>query len=104
MITGKKILITGGAGFIGSNLCDYFIERKNTIICLDNLSTGKLSNIEHLHTVYTHRRTILNAPSSSEDACAGLPVRVRRGGSCVELDGLVFLVTFLTKKKVTRNN
>ena len=48
MITGKKILITGGAGFIGSNLCDYFIERKNTIICLDNLSTGKLSNIEHL--------------------------------------------------------
>lgn len=48
MITGKKILITGGAGFIGSNLCDYFIERKNHIICLDNLSTGKLSNIEHL--------------------------------------------------------
>lgn len=48
MITGKKILITGGAGFIGSNLCDYFLERKNKIICLDNLSTGKLSNIEHL--------------------------------------------------------
>lgn len=48
MISNKKILITGGAGFIGSNLCDYFIERKNTIICLDNLSTGKLSNIEHL--------------------------------------------------------
>jgi UDP-N-acetylglucosamine 4-epimerase len=48
MITGKKILITGGAGFIGSNLCDYFLERKNHIICLDNLSTGKLSNIEHL--------------------------------------------------------
>ncbi len=48
MISNKKILITGGAGFIGSNLCDYFIERKNHIICLDNLSTGKLSNIEHL--------------------------------------------------------
>ena len=48
MITNKKILITGGAGFIGSNLCDYFIERNNHIICLDNLSTGKLSNIEHL--------------------------------------------------------
>jgi UDP-N-acetylglucosamine 4-epimerase len=48
MIQGKKILITGGAGFIGSNLCDYFIERNNHIICLDNLSTGKLSNIEHL--------------------------------------------------------
>lgn len=48
MISNKKILITGGAGFIGSNLCDYFLERKNKIICLDNLSTGKLSNIEHL--------------------------------------------------------
>lgn len=48
MITGKKILITGGAGFIGSNLCDHFISKNNHIICLDNLSTGKLSNIEHL--------------------------------------------------------
>ena len=48
MITNKKILITGGAGFIGSNLCDYFIAKNNFIICLDNLSTGKLSNIEHL--------------------------------------------------------
>ncbi len=47
MITGKKILITGGAGFIGSNLCDYFLEKNNHIICLDNLSTGKFSNIEH---------------------------------------------------------
>lgn len=42
-----KILITGGAGFIGSNLCDYFIEKKYSIVCLDNLSTGFVSNIEH---------------------------------------------------------
>lgn len=48
MISNKKILITGGAGFIGSNLCDHFFERNNHIVCLDNLSTGKLSNIEHL--------------------------------------------------------
>lgn len=48
MINNKKILITGGAGFIGSNLCDHFIEQENKIVCLDNLSTGKLSNIEHL--------------------------------------------------------
>lgn len=44
----KKILITGGAGFIGSNLCDYFINENYNVICLDNLSTGKEENIRHL--------------------------------------------------------
>ncbi len=48
MITNKKILITGGAGFIGSNLCDYFIEKNNHITCLDNFATGKRENIAHL--------------------------------------------------------
>lgn len=43
-----KILITGGAGFIGSNLCDYFIKKGNEVICLDNFSTGYLKNIRHL--------------------------------------------------------
>ena len=44
----ETILITGGAGFIGSNLCEYFLSRGKKIICLDNLLTGKRSNIEHL--------------------------------------------------------
>ena len=43
-----RILITGGAGFIGSHLCDYFISRKNSVICMDNLITGNVKNIEHL--------------------------------------------------------
>lgn len=43
-----KILITGGAGFIGSNLCDYFVEKGYFVVCLDNLSTGFYENIEHL--------------------------------------------------------
>jgi Nucleoside-diphosphate-sugar epimerases len=43
-----KILITGGAGFIGSNLCETLLERGNTVVCLDNFSTGKRENIEHL--------------------------------------------------------
>lgn len=43
-----KILITGGAGFIGSNLCDAFIEKGYNVVCLDNFSTGKRENIQHL--------------------------------------------------------
>lgn len=41
----SKILITGGAGFIGSNLCEYFLEKGNEVICLDNFSTGHKDNI-----------------------------------------------------------
>lgn len=43
-----KLLITGGAGFIGSNLCEYFVNKGHDVICLDNLSTGFLHNISHL--------------------------------------------------------
>lgn len=45
MITNKKVLVTGGAGFIGSNLCESLLENNNTVRCLDNLSTGKKDNI-----------------------------------------------------------
>ena len=41
----RKILITGGAGFIGSNLCEYFLLNGDEVRCLDNFSTGKKSNI-----------------------------------------------------------
>lgn len=43
-----KLLITGGAGFIGSNLCEYFVNKGYDVVCLDNLSTGFLCNVQHL--------------------------------------------------------
>ncbi|MBI5742537.1 MAG: SDR family oxidoreductase [Candidatus Niyogibacteria bacterium] len=44
----SKILVTGGAGFIGSHLCEYLLERGHEVICVDNLFTGSRRNIEHL--------------------------------------------------------
>ncbi|HHY74180.1 MAG TPA: SDR family oxidoreductase [Bacillus bacterium] len=44
----KKILVTGGAGFIGSHLCERLLNKGNEVICLDNLYTGSLKNIESL--------------------------------------------------------
>ena len=44
----KKILVTGGAGFIGSNLCERLLNEGNRVICLDNLFTGSIENIKHL--------------------------------------------------------
>lgn len=44
----KKILVTGGAGFIGSHLCEKLLGDGNEVICLDNFFTGSLRNIKHL--------------------------------------------------------
>ena len=43
-----NILVTGGAGFIGSHLCEFLLNNGNKIICLDNFFTGSLNNIKHL--------------------------------------------------------
>ncbi len=43
-----RILITGGAGFLGSHLCDRLIEQGHEVICLDNFFTGRKANIQHL--------------------------------------------------------
>jgi dTDP-glucose 4,6-dehydratase len=43
-------LVTGGAGFLGSHLCDELLARGHRVICVDNLETGSLANIEHIRT------------------------------------------------------
>jgi len=45
IITNKKVLVTGGAGFIGSNLVDRLLQQDNEVVCLDNLATGKRENL-----------------------------------------------------------
>lgn len=45
---GKKILVTGGAGFLGSHLCERLLNEGNEVVCLDNYFTGQKSNVIHL--------------------------------------------------------
>ncbi|MEZ7821375.1 MAG: GDP-mannose 4,6-dehydratase [Patescibacteria group bacterium] len=47
-IKTKNIIVAGGAGFIGSNLCEELVKRGNNVLCIDNFSTGSQKNIDHL--------------------------------------------------------
>jgi UDP-glucuronate decarboxylase len=47
-IDSKRIIVTGGAGFIGSNLCDGLISQGHEVLCVDNFFSGKKENISHL--------------------------------------------------------
>lgn len=48
MILPKRILVTGGAGFLGSHLCESLLDKGHDVVCLDNFFTGRKANIEHL--------------------------------------------------------
>ena len=45
---GKRMLVTGGAGFIGSHLCEKLLEEGHEVLCIDNFYTGRRTNIAHL--------------------------------------------------------
>lgn len=70
----KKILVTGGAGFIGSNLCEELLELGSTVICLDNFSTGSrdnLSNVIH-HSKFTLIEGDIRHLETCKTACEGV--------------------------------
>jgi dTDP-glucose 4,6-dehydratase len=61
-------LVTGGAGFLGSHLCDELLQRGNRVICVDNLETGSLANIEHIRTDdFVHLNTDIIEPYFVEE-------------------------------------
>jgi len=66
----QTVLITGGAGFLGSHLCDFLLKHGYTVICVDNLITGRLANIEHLSSNRLFKFI-------EQDVCEGLKIRGR---------------------------
>jgi UDP-N-acetylglucosamine 4-epimerase len=73
-IKNSKILVTGGAGFIGSNLCESLLELENEVVCFDNFSTGKRTNIEHLfkHPKFQLLEGDIRNLNNCKNACDGV--------------------------------
>lgn len=63
-----RVLIAGGAGFLGSHLCDFFLQKKLDVVCVDNLATGASRNIEHLaaHPGFTYINHDITSPIEIE--------------------------------------
>jgi len=70
----KRIVVTGGAGFIGSHLVEELIRRGNQVIVLDDLSTGKLENIKHLIEQPGHPERFRNTPQFIRGSVTDLPL------------------------------
>ena len=66
-LNNKTILVTGGAGFIGANLCEVLIEKGNKVVCLDNFSTGRKENLLHLSNQANF--TMIEGDISNLDDC-----------------------------------
>ena len=102
-----NILVTGGAGFIGSHLCDSLLERKNTVTVIDNLILGKIENIAHVLNRPDFKfieEDILNYSALQQIFAAGnfdmvyhlaANSDIQKGGSNPEVDyNLTFNTTF----------
>jgi nucleoside-diphosphate-sugar epimerase len=50
-VSGRRVVVTGGAGFLGSHLCDALIDRGDRVVCVDDFSTGSPANVAHLDAI-----------------------------------------------------
>ncbi|MDP2815987.1 MAG: SDR family oxidoreductase [Rectinemataceae bacterium] len=57
----KRVLVTGGAGFIGSHLCEELLRQRHEVICLDNFYSGRMENVEHLRRMSPDSFTLITA-------------------------------------------
>ena len=65
----NKILVTGGAGFIGSNLCEHLVKTGHEVICLDNFSTGHMSNIQELLNNHGDKFRLIEGDIRNYETC-----------------------------------
>ena len=87
---GKRILVTGGAGFLGSHLCSQLVESGQDVLCVDNYSTGRRANIAHLlarpnFEVMRHDVTFplyVEVDEIYNLACPASPVQYQAGRAC----------------------
>lgn len=72
-IRGKVVVVTGGAGFIGSNLCEALLEQDNEVRCLDNFATGHRQNIQKFlpHPNFVFQEGDIRKPEDCDKAVAG---------------------------------
>lgn len=65
----NRILVTGGAGFIGSNLCEHLLTNGYNVVCLDNFSTGHMYNIRHLLDKYSDHFALIEGDIRDIETC-----------------------------------
>ena len=74
VIKDKRIVVTGGAGFIGSHIVDALIEAGNHVIVIDNLYTGNIKNIEHHLNVSSFKSQVSSSFEFDQGSITDLPL------------------------------